>query len=218
MKPLLAVLAAAFMTSPLNAAGHASTIKPAEALKLLEDGNKRFAASAPEQCREPEKARAALAAGQHPHTIVLACSDSRVPPELIFDQGLGRLFTVRVAGEVPDASSVASIEYAVEHLGAGLILVLGHDQCGAVKAALAPRPKNGDGSADLDFLVGAIRRHLAPEDAADKTLAVPVRRNVDAVASELSARSKIVKDGLAAGTLRIARAIYHLDSGRVDFW
>lgn len=216
-----AILACAlFLASPSSAAGHDAGVPPAQALKLLEEGNRRFVAGAPKECRESEKARAALAEGQSPHTIVLSCSDSRVPPEVIFDQGLGRLFTVRVAGEVPDASSVASIEYAVEHLGARLILVLGHDSCGAVKAALEPRAKDGDGSADLDYLVGAIRGHLRPEDAAgtDKTLAAPVKRNVDAVAAELSARSPIIKERLASGQIRVARGLYQLSTGRVELW
>jgi carbonic anhydrase len=218
---IIALLAwALFSVSPSPAAGHEAGVAPAQALKLLEEGNRRFVAGEPKECRGEEKARAALAASQSPHTIVLSCSDSRVPPELIFDQGLGRLFTVRVAGEVPDSSSMASIEYAVEHLGARLILVLGHDSCGAVKAALAPRSKDGDGSADLDYLVGAIRGHLKPEDASesDKTLAFPVKRNVDAVAAELSARSAILKQRLASGQVRVARGIYHLSSGRVEFW
>jgi carbonic anhydrase len=220
MKIIAMVVCAVFLAGPSSAASQDAGVAPAQALKRLEDGNRRFVAGASEECRQSEKARASLVEGQSPHTVVLSCSDSRVPPEMIFDQGLGQLFTVRVAGEVPDASAVASIEYAVEHLGARLILVLGHDSCGAVKAALAPRSKDGDGSADLDYLVGAIRGHLKPEDAqgADKTLTAPVKRNVDAVAAELTARSAILKERLASGRIRIARGVYRLSSGRVEFW
>jgi carbonic anhydrase len=220
MKALATLVCVLSLAGPLSAAGHDSGVAPEEALKLLKDGNKRFVAGEPKQCRESDKRRAELAKGQSPHTVVLSCSDSRVPPEIIFDQGFGHLFTVRVAGEVLDASSVASIEYAVEHLGVRLILVLGHESCGAVEAALKPRSKEGDGSADLDYLVGAVRGHLKPEDAAgtDKTLAVAVKRNVDAVAAELSARSVILKERLASGRVQIARGIFQISSGRVEFW
>ncbi len=130
---------------------------PESAYANLIRGNERFiTGNAKGEHRDAERRRE-LASVQKPFAIVLSCSDSRVPPELIFDQGLGDLFTIRVAGNVLGSAQVASIEYAVEHLGAKLILVMGHESCGAIKAALEPVSKKGSGSTDLDWLVGSIR-------------------------------------------------------------
>ncbi len=197
-------------------------VAPAEALKLLQDGNGRFVAGKVTQCAQPPSKRAELASGQHPHTIVLTCSDSRVPPELVFDQGLGELFTVRVAGNVLESSTRATIEYAIEHLGARLILVMGHDSCGAVKAALDTPPKETAGSPDLDRLVAIIRSHLKPGDrtvaSADPTNEKPARENVDGVSLELLTQSKIVKAAVDSGRVKLSKGIYHLGTGKVEVW
>src|SRR5205814_6637151 len=132
-----------------------------EALAELKAGNARFVRGE-SQLRDLPQARQALAAGQHPAAIILCCSDSRVPPELVFDQTLGRLFVVRAAGNVVDPALLGSIEYAVEHLGARLLVVLGHSSCGAVDAAL----KGGSASPNLRALV----ERIAPAAARAKRL------------------------------------------------
>jgi carbonic anhydrase len=187
----------------------------------LRAGNERFATGHPEHAAQDARTRGELVKGQHPHTVVLSCSDSRVPPELIFDQGLGKIFTVRIAGEVPDAAAIASIEYAVEHLGVGLLVVLGHESCGAVKAAIATPEGKSAGSPYLDALIGDIRPHLdknrslASEDA---KLRQPVRDNVSGVVADLFRKSKILREHAEQNKLLVAQGIYSLETGKVDFW
>jgi carbonic anhydrase len=193
------------------------------ALTNLVRGNERFVSGISKGEHRDAGRRRELASVQKPFAIVLSCSDSRVPPELIFDQGLGDLFTIRVAGNVLGSAQVASIEYAVEHLGAKLILVMGHESCGAVKAALETPTKKGSGSTDLDWLVGAIRpvlkaRGLASVSSEDPKIRKPVMANIDAVTDSLIVRSKIIGDAIGKGQLKVARGIYSLDTGKVDFW
>lgn len=198
---------------------------PDTAYSNLIRGNERFVTGAVKGEHRDEARRRSLAGKQNPHSIILSCSDSRVPPELIFDQGLGDLFTIRVAGNILGSAQVASIEYAVEHLGAKLIVTMGHESCGAVKAAIHSKPKVSSGSTDLDWLVSAIRPNLAARGvastsalAADPKLRQPVMANVDAVTEQLLVRSKIISHAIAEGKLKIVRGIYSLDSGKVDFW
>lgn len=197
-------------------------VSPTRALEELKLGNKRFVeGKATHGLADPAR-RKELAQGQHPSTIVLSCSDSRVPPELVFDKGLGELFTVRVAGNVLGAATVASIEYAVEHLGAKLVLILGHESCGAVKAALSTPLGKSAGSPDLDALISTLKpnlrdfgREIASED---KVLRKPVMTNVDAVGARLLQRSRIIRKRVEEGKLAVVHGIYGLESGLVDFW
>ena len=147
---------------------------------------------------DPCRGRIALESlgGQKPHTIVVSCSDSRVPPELVFDQGLGNLFVVRAAGQVLGDAAVGSIEYAIEHLGPKLIVILGHDSCGAVNAALSTPDGQSAGSQGLDTLVNKIKPAVRPWAASwqkDPTLGEPVRANVLSVAMDMMRRSRIVR-------------------------
>lgn len=183
----------------------------ASALKTLKDGNKRFAADKPVYERHDAGTRATLVDGQNPFAIVLSCADSRVIPELVFDTGIGELFVVRVAGNVADTCSIASIEYAVAHLGVNLIVVLGHESCGAVKAAL----DGGDNGYNLNMLLA----HLGPavakptgKDGAAK-LKNAVKKNAKNSAAELRKRSAI----LDKKSLKIVPAYYNLASGKVNF-
>lgn len=227
----------AFAADADNAALEPSAWK---SLMELKSGNQRWVTGKVRHPHQGRKTRAALASGQKPSAIVLSCSDSRVPPELVFDQGLGQLFVVRVAGEVPDASSIASIEYALEHLGARLLVVLGHESCGAVKAALSTASGKSAGSADLDQLLAGIKPHLEPTldspeaskpgggpsrgiasiatAAPDTRLREPVKQNVVGVVQDLMKRSHIVREMVERNQLVIAQGIYALDSGKVDFW
>src|SRR5262249_7515934 len=133
LRALIALMALA--AGQANASAR-EALSAKEAFAALEEGNRRFVEGNLTVGTALKEKRKALIADQKPEAIVLSCSDSRVPPELVFDQGLGELFTVRAAGEALSTSTVASIEYAIEHLGTHLLVVLGHESCGAVRAAL----------------------------------------------------------------------------------
>lgn len=211
----------AYADDPASHQG-APSVAPAQSLRLLQEGNQRFVRVKPVAKPLSSKKRADLTRGQSPHSIVLSCSDSRLPPELIFDQGLGKLFVIRVAGNGLEAEGVASIEYALEHLGSKLIVVLGHERCGAVSAALKTPPGTSAGSKSLDVLVASIQGRLgstlSEEDRKDARLRTAVKVNVDGVAKDLLDRSPMVKAKVDAGEVAVVRAVYVLDSGEVQFW
>jgi carbonic anhydrase len=184
-----------------------------EALERLREGNRRFVAGEPGPPLDPAR-RDALAAGQAPFAVVLGCADSRVPPELVFDQHPGELFTVRVAGAIPSPAAVGSIEYAVQALGARLVVVLGHSACGAVQAALSdlesPLP---DASPELRSILAQIQPAVSPllEGAAltgDELVARAVGANVRAAAEHL--RRTLPAD------VHVVGAEYDLGTGRVE--
>lgn len=129
-------------------------------LSILKQGNKRFLKGNVRKDGIDSATIKKLSEGQKPHAIVLSCSDSRVPPEIIFDQKLGEVFVVRTAGQSLDSMAIASIEYAVAHLGSNLILVMGHESCGAVKAALSTLNGGDAGSPSLNKLVGDLHPRL----------------------------------------------------------
>jgi len=183
-----------------------------ETLDRLKAGNARFVEDKLDGQLQDSSRRESLTGGQQPYAIILSCADSRVVPELAFDTGLGELFVVRVAGNVANTSSMASIEYAVAHCGSKVIVVLGHQSCGAVTAAVA----GGDNGYNLNHLLS----HITPAISASATDAAindVVKKNAELTAQDLMSRSKIIGDAVAAGTVKIAPAYYNLDSGKVDF-
>ncbi len=186
-------------------------MKPAEVIQRLKDGNRRFVADKLDGKLQDSMQRQALTGGQSPYAVILGCADSRVVPELIFDTGLGELFVVRVAGNVANTSSIASIEYAVAHLKAGVIVVLGHECCGAVAAAI----EGGDNGYNLNHLLA----HITPAlDAAQgRDMSDIIRKNARLTAGDLETRSPILARAAQNGNLVILPAYYNLDSGRVDF-
>jgi len=155
--------------------------------------------------------RSSLTDGQQPFAIVLSCADSRVVPEMIFDCNIGELFVVRVAGNIANTSSIASIEYAVAHLKCKMILVLGHESCGAVTAAV----NGGDNGPNLNHLCDHIKE--AVEKGAGKDLAEVVKLNADLNAKALIAKSDILRGAVEREDLTIDSAYYNLGSGKVDF-
>ena len=178
----------------------------------LKSGNDRFVSDHLEGNLQDGKRRESLTNGQEPFAIVLSCADSRVVPELAFDTGLGELFVVRVAGNVANSSSIASIEYAVAHLKSKVLVVLGHQSCGAVTAAM----QGGDNGYNLNHLLS----HITPAiSASEENASVDhvVRQNAIMNAEELKKRSAIIKAAADAGDLHIAPAYYNLDSGKIDF-
>ncbi|MEO5970249.1 MAG: carbonic anhydrase [Bdellovibrionia bacterium] len=217
VKPLLTVASLAVALCGASG-GHSSQ----SALQDLVEGNKRFASGQATHCGIDDQKLASHQASQAPDAIILSCSDSRVPPERIFDQDIGELFTVRVAGNILNEDVVASIEYGVANLGSRLIVIMGHDSCGAIKAAVSGHADEDAGSASLNHLIQEIRDNLGidPEHDAslDPTLRNVARKNVSAVAADLLSRSKIVREAVQAGKVKIERSIYTLSSGKVDFW
>jgi len=193
-----------------------------EALSTLQTGNMRFYEGHLTHPNLDEARRELVAGGQHPHTIIVSCSDSRVPPEEVFDQGLGDIFSIRNAGNVMSLESIASIEYAIEHLGARFLVVMGHESCGAVGAAVASVPGKTNGSPSLDDLVRGIRKNLSSESVAaaagDKTMRQGVKENVRASLADLLKKSAIVREAVASKGLVLGQAIYSLKTGRVEFW
>ena len=177
----------------------------------LKDGNVRYTSDELERKLQDNTRRSELTSGQAPFAIVLSCADSRVVPELAFDTGLGELFVVRVAGNIANSSSIASIEYAVAHLGCQVIVVLGHQSCGAVSAAV----QGGDNGYNLNHLLSHITPAIvAAGEHAD--IAAVVKKNAQINAEELSNRSAIIREAVEQGNLTIVPAYYHLDSGEVE--
>ena len=157
--------------------------------------------------------RQALTESQHPRVTVLSCSDSRVPPELVFDTGLGDLFVVRSAGEDDDPISIGSIEYAVEHVGSTVIVVMGHQNCGAVTAACSGKKSE---SVNLDAVVAPIASSCAKMDPKKpETLDLAVRDHIHRVSEDLLAKSELLKEAVDKGKLTIIEAYYSLDTGEV---
>ncbi len=206
----------------VNASEHAKGISGWEAFNELKNGNQRFYLGKSKHPNQASSRREELAKGQAPHSIVLSCSDSRVPAELIFDQGLGDVFSVRVAGNVVNDENIASIEYAIEHLGSKLILIMGHESCGAVKAALSTPEGSSAGSPSLDRLVADIRPNIAGASKTvlndDPTVKAPVKSNVSGVLKDLLRRSSIVRESVEKEKVVLAQGIYSLKTGKVEFW
>jgi carbonic anhydrase len=183
------------------------------ALQRLKDGNDRFATDQLAKKSLGSARRQELAKGQWPLAVVLACADSRVAPELIFDQGMGDLFVVRVAGNVTSPEILGSIEYALTELKVPLIVVLGHEECGAVKAALSEEHLSGN----LAKLIARVHvgREL-PQDKAKK-LASAIQANVVHQVQELSGQSPIIKDFAQTNRVAIQGGIYSLGTGKVQW-
>lgn len=181
-------------------------------LERLQVGNDRFVADKLDGQLQDSTRRDSLVGGQSPYAIILSCADSRVVPELAFDTGLGELFVVRVAGNVANSSTIASIEYAVAHCGSQVIVVLGHQSCGAVTAAV----NGGDNGYNINHLLS----HITPAIAAcgeGASITEVVKKNAELTVSELLSRSSIISNAVQKGTVKIAPAYYNLDSGKVDF-
>jgi carbonic anhydrase len=189
-------------------------VAPAEAVSKLKEGNGRYAGGSMQHPGQTTERREELTKDQHPFAIILSCSDSRVPPEIVFDQGLGDLFVVRVAGNVIDDHGLGSIEYAVDHLGARLIVVLGHQSCGAVKAAKETIAANGKAPGHIQSLVTAIKPVV--EATAKDDLETTVKANVKHVVQALRSSTPILKAKVDSGEVQVIGGYYSLDTGAVS--
>ena len=205
---------AASVTPPASAVRE-SSLTADQALQRLIEGNGRYMAGAATHPDQTTQRRAELANGQFPFAIVLTCSDSRVAPEIFLDQGLGDLFVIRNAGNILDDHVIGSIEYAVEHLHVPLVLVVGHEKCGAVSAALAGGEMPGHIRSVVEALEPAVEaaKNL-PGDKVDNA----VRANVQRVAEILTHVEPILQEALSHGKLRVVPARYDLATGRVEIF
>ena len=222
--------------------GERPMISPTEAISRLKEGNGRFIAGnmqhphessderafiAKNSYENPDaiplgmtseqaaKRRSELTKSQHPFAIILSCSDSRVPPELVFDEGLGDLFIVRVAGNVLNDEGLGSIEYGVDVLGARLIVVLGHQSCGAIDAAMKTVAAKGKAPGHIQSLVTAIKPVVDSTPKAD--LETMIKANVKHVADALRSSKPILKGKVDSGDVQVIGGYYALDTGAVTF-
>ncbi len=187
---------------------------PKSPLERLIQGNQRYVSST-NICHEDWSAkRSALAEGQKPFAVIVACSDSRLPPEIIFDQSLGHLFVIRVAGNVVDDFALGSIEYGVSVLGANLVVVLGHSHCGAVDAALKGMQFDNHIQEVLNAIHPAV---LATKGQNGDLLEKTIKANVNIVENTLKNSKPVLANLIKRGTLRILGAYYQLESGKVEF-
>jgi carbonic anhydrase len=191
------------------------TISPAEAMQRLMAGNERFQNDKTGHPLLHSERREELIGGQSPFAVILSCSDSRVPPELIFDQGLGGLFVVRIAGNTVTRAGLESIDYAVSHLGTNLIMVLGHDKCGAVKGALGQCSSKPDAGLAEIFANICSAVDLARKKSADDLESRAIDLNVTEQVKILK-QSPLFKKRVADGSLKIVGARYNLQSGKVE--
>lgn len=188
-----------------------SNISWQDALDRLKKGNANFVVDQLDGQLQNSSRRTSLVKGQNPFAVILSCADSRVVPELAFDTGLGELFVIRVAGNVANTSTIASIEYAVANLGVSLIVVMGHESCGAITAAL----KGGDNGANLNHLLDHVQPAI--QAAGSDEVNTVVRTNAQLTGEQLKERSSIINDAVEGGKTKILSAYYNLGSGQVDF-
>ena len=217
-------------------------VAPADAISKLKEGNGRFTAGNMQHphkshderkymasnsyenagmtflgmtAEQAAKRRTELIKSQHPFATVVSCSDSRLPPEMVFDQGLGDLFICRVAGNVINDENLGSIEYSVDHLGVRLVLVLGHQSCGAVKAAKETIAAKGKAPGHIESLVTAIKP--AVESTVNGDLDATIKANVKHVVDELRSSTPILKAKVDSGQIQVVGGYYSLDTGAVSF-
>jgi methyl-accepting chemotaxis protein len=209
-----------FAAAAVHAAEAPAPVSPDEALKRLVQGNARYVDGAPTHPRQDDARRAkTVADGQHPFATILSCSDSRGPVELIFDQGVGDLFVVRVAGNVADVDEIGSIEYGVGHLHTPLLVVLGHTGCGAVTAVVNKADVHGHIAALVDNIKPAAERtrHDHPELSGSALVGEAVKENVLQSIEDLLTKSEEVRELVKAGKLKVVGGVYDLQAGAVTW-
>ena len=203
-----------------RAADPVPRLTPDEVLRSMLAGNERFVRGQAEGPRRRPEDFAPLAEGQHPSAVIVSCADSRVPPEIVFDQGVGDLFVVRIAGNVVANAGVlvkGSIEYGVAELGAPLVMVLGHTACGALKAAIKHIEDHDALPGSIEGLVAALKPVVArvkgrPGDLLDQA----IRANVEAGVARLKALSPIMAPAVRAGRVKVVGGVYDLKTGIVS--
>lgn len=210
------ILVCFFMTcsgfNPASGQEHAEKIKPAEAMRFLEEGNIRFVSGKSLHLRQDNDRRKEIANGQHPFAVILGCADSRTSPEILFDQGLGDLFVTREAGNVIDEHTIGGIEYAVEHLHTSLIVVLGHERCGAIAAA---RDSTHDEAGHIKSIIASIQPAVQATRGQDAE--ATCRANIRNIVAALQTDEPLLKHFVDSGEVVVVGAYYNLDTGMVIF-
>lgn len=215
----LAVFAVLFLVPAMANDKAAGQLSPEAVQKMLQEGNERFVRN---QRQYPNLGPARLAQtvqGQHPYATVLACSDSRVPVEHIFDAGIGDIFVIKIAGNVAGVDEIGSIEYGAEHLGTPVVVVMGHTSCGAVTAAARGDKAEGSIPALVEQIAPAVQKakKIAGDAFSDKLVEASVRMNIFKSMEDLFANSHIVCELVKEKKLEVIGAMYHLDSGKVEW-
>ena len=212
----LAASIAALVTAAVSVAAEGGA--QADPLGRLKAGNARFVSDPSDALPVSASRRNAVAQGQTPYATVLSCADSRVPPEIVFHAGLGDLFVVRAAGHVPDRAVLASLEYGAEQLHTPLLVVMGHEMCGVVKAAVDTPPGASLGP-NLDYLIKAIRPAVmrAADQPAESRLRVAILENVEETINTIVESSSGLRQLAEAQRLTMVGAYYELSTGRVHF-
>ncbi|HOT07143.1 MAG TPA: carbonic anhydrase [Methanotrichaceae archaeon] len=207
------MVAAALAMMLVVAASEEISMTADQALKNLMDGNARFVSGQAIRPNQGSDRLAEVVGGQHPFAVLVGCSDSRIPPEIIFDQGIGDIFVIRTAGQVIDDVALGSIEYAVEHLGVKLVMVLGHDSCGAVKATV----DGGEAPGHIGSLVKSISPAVeaARSDGNLSVLDQAIDINVRNIVEQIKGSGPILSHEVADGKIGVVGARYNLSSGAV---
>lgn len=183
----------------------------ADSIKSLFDGNSRFLKKA------DKKLMAELSKGQHPYAVVVTCSDSRVSPEIIFDENLGKVFVVRTAGNVVDDVALGSVEYAVEHLHVPLVIVMGHQSCGAVKAAIETKGEpEGNIGEIIKMILPSVKKVKSTAKADENIETKVVIENVKNVMNNITSKSKIMKEEVKHGKVQVVGFYYSIETGKAE--
>lgn len=196
-----------------------SKVTAESSLTQLKHGNLRYVQGMSRSSKVSQATRIKMMAGQQPHAVVLTCSDSRVPPEKVFDQSVGDLFVVRNAGPSLDAATVASIEFAVATLGTRMVLVMGHEGCAGLKAAIMTPEGKSTGSPAWDQVVADIKPRLGSlhRQPASVGFNRESNENTRGIVKDLISRSSLIRQRVGSGHLQLRSSFYHMDSGLVDF-
>lgn len=197
--------------SPPAYAANPPTITPNDALNQLLAGNRRFVQHQPTYPHQSQQRLQDVAQAQHPFAVILSCADSRVPAEIIFDQGIGDLFDIRIAGNIVTPEALGSIEYAVALLNTPLLMVLGHERCGAVTAAVSNKPLPGEIGSFVNAILPAVEQVKGQAgDVVDHAVTANVRYQIERLQ-----RSSLLTERIQTGALKIVGGRYDLDSGAV---
>lgn len=209
------VILTLFSPATKSTAQHADEQITADSvLAELKTGNKHHVTHRYQHPHETLDRQRQLVSGQHPHAQILSCSDSRVPPEIVFDQGLGDLFIIRVAGNVASDTELGSLEYGAEHLHVPVIVVLGHESCGAVTAAVQGGPPEGHIASLVELIKPAVEK---TRGMSGDPVSNAVRMNVELVVRQLRTSTPILSELVAHGKLRIVGAVYSIETGAVTW-
>lgn len=196
----------------------APSISPDESLAKLKEGNARFVAGTLSHPNlTAQRIAETFSGGQHPFATIISCSDSRVPVEHVFDQGIGDLFVIRVAGNVADVDEIGTTEYGAGHLGTSLVVVMGHTKCGAVTAVLKGDKVGGNIPALVDNIIPAVERAKSKGLTGDDILLEAIKENVKQSISDLTSRSEELAHLVKEGKVKLVGALYHIENGQVEW-